>query len=47
MIEMEKHVKPAVILGKVTFGQDIVNELIELSVSKKFLGPIRGKEGKF
>jgi hypothetical protein len=29
MIEMERHVKPAVILGKATFEQDIVNELIE------------------
>ena len=29
MIEMEKHVKPAVIMGKIVFDNDIVNELIE------------------
>ena len=29
MIEMEKHVKPAVIFGKVIFSQEVVDELIE------------------
>ena len=29
MIEMETHIKPAVTLGKVVFGQEVVDELIE------------------
>ena len=29
MFEMEKYVKPAVIMGRVFFDIDIVNELIE------------------
>ena len=29
MIEMEKHVKPAVTFGKVIFSQEVVDELIE------------------
>ena len=29
MFEMEKHVKPAVIMGRIIFDNDIVNELIE------------------
>jgi hypothetical protein len=38
MIEMERHVKPAVILGKATFEQDIVNELIEeVEIQEKML----------
>ena len=53
MFEMEKHVKPAVILGKIVFDNDIVNELIEeverlrdigLDAGNKLVGQLHNNE---
>jgi len=53
MFEMEKHVKPGVILGKIVFDNDIVNELIEeverlrdvgLDAGNKLVGQLHNNE---
>ena len=53
MFEMEKHVKPAVIMGRIIFDNDIVNELIEeverlrdvgLDAGNKLVGQLHNNE---